>query len=307
LGFENLKHIPVLVEEVMTLLRCEPGKTYVDATLGGGGHAIEILKRTEPDGIVIGVEWDEEAIVEAGKILRPFGERVKIFRENFISLPDLLRRVKIESVDGILLDLGLSSLQIEKEERGFSLKGEGPLDMRMDQRTAHTAADLINHLSEKELADTLFEYGEERWAKRIAKAIVQERGRVPIWTTQTLRKIVHRAIPRRFYPRRIDPATQTFQAFRIRVNHELENLKGILETGWRLLRKGGRMCVISFHSLEDRMVKETFKRWERGGADFLSSEGSMRVVTKKPVTPSEEERRRNPRSRSAKLRCAERV
>jgi 16S rRNA (cytosine1402-N4)-methyltransferase len=307
LGFKNLKHIPVLVEEVMALLRCEPGKTYVDATLGGGGHAIEILKRTAPDGIVIGVEWDEDAFAEAGKILMPFGGRVKIFRENFISLPDLLRKIEIESVDGILLDLGLSSLQIEKEERGFSLKREGPLDMRMDQRTVHTAADLVNHLSEKELADTLFEYGEERWAKQIAKTIARERGRVPIWTTQALRKIVHRAIPRRFHSRRIDPATKTFQAFRIKVNHELENLRGILETGWRLLRKGGRICVISFHSLEDRMVKETFKRWEKGGADFPSSEGSMRVVTKKPVTPSEEERRRNPRSRSAKLRCAERV
>jgi len=299
-------HIPVLVEEVMTLLRCEPGKTYVDATLGGGGHALEILKRTAPDGIVIGVEWDEDAIVEARKVLMPLGERIKIFRENFIALPDVLRKMKIESVDGILLDLGLSSLQLEKAERGFSLKGEGPLDMRMDQRIAPTAADLVNHLSQKELADTLFEYGEERWARRIAKAIVRERDRAPIRTTPALRRIVHRVIPRRFHPRRIDVATQTFQAFRIRVNSELENLREILETGWRLLRKGGRMCVISFHSLEDRMVKETFKRLERESADLLSPGGVMWVVTKKPVTPSEEERRRNPRSRSAKLRCAER-
>jgi 16S rRNA (cytosine1402-N4)-methyltransferase len=303
----SLRHIPVLVEEVMTLLRCEPGKTYVDATLGGGGHALEILKRTAPDGSVIGVEWDEDAIIEARKALMQFGERVKLFRENFIALPDLLRTMEIESVDGILLDLGLSSLQLEKAERGFSLRGEGPLDMRMDQRIAHTAADLVNHLSQKELADTLFEYGEERWARRIAKAIVRERDRVPIQTTQALRKIVHRVIPRRFYPKRIDAATQTFQAFRIRVNSELENLREILETGWRLLRKGGRMCVISFHSLEDRMVKETFKRLDKGGAHFPSPGGVVCVVTKKPVTPSEEERRRNPRSRSAKLRCAERV
>ncbi len=299
-------HIPVLVEEVMTLLRCEPGKTYVDATLGEGGHTLEILKRTAPDGIVIGVEWDEDAIVEAREVLMPLGERVRIFRENFIALPDVLRKMKMESVDGILLDLGLSSLQLEKAERGFSLKGEGPLDMRMDQRIAHTAADLVNHLSQKELADTLFEYGEERWARRIAKAIVRERDRAPIRTTPALRRIVHRVIPRRFHPRRIDVATQTFQAFRIRVNSELENLREILETGWRLLRKGGRMCVISFHSLEDRMVKETFKRLERESADLLSPGGVMWVVTKKPVTPSEEERSRNPRSRSAKLRCAER-
>jgi 16S rRNA (cytosine1402-N4)-methyltransferase len=289
-------HIPVLVEEVMTFLRCEPGRTYVDATLGGGGHASEILKRTAPDGVVIGMEWDEEALSEARNTLMPFGDRVKIFRENFIHLPDLM---KAESADGILLDLGLSSIHLEKEERGFSFKGEGPLDMRMDQRMNHTAAHLINRLSSEDLEYTLSHYGEERWAKRIARAIVQEREREPIGTTQTLRKIVHRAIPRRFHFRRIDPATRTFQAFRIRVNEELDNLGKILETGWKILKRGGRICIISFHSLEDRMVKETFRRLEK--------QGEMRILTKKPVTPSEEEQRRNPRSRSAKLRCAERV
>ena len=162
-----------------------------------------------------------------------------------------------------------------------------------------TAADLVNNLSPEELEATLSQYGEERWAKRIAKAIVQEREREPIRTTQALRKIVHRAIPRRFHSRRIDPATRTFQALRIRVNEELENLKKMLETGWKILKRGGRMCVISFHSLEDRMVKETFRTLEK--------EGEMRVLTKKPVTPSEEEQKRNPRSRSAKLRCAERI
>ena len=285
-----------MVEEVMTFLRCESGRTYVDATLGGGGHASEILRRTTPDGVIIGVEWDEDALSEARNALLSFDERVKIFRENFVSLPDLIEG---ESVDGVLLDLGLSSFQVEKEERGFSFKGEGPLDMRMDQRMDQTAADLINRLSLEELEYTLFHYGEESWAKKIAKAIVHEREREPIETTQTLRKIVHHAIPRRFHTRRIDPATKTFQAFRIRVNDELENLRKILETGWTLLKKGGRMCIISFHSLEDRMVKETFRRLEK--------EEKMRILTKKPVTPSEEEQRRNPRSRSAKLRCAERV
>jgi 16S rRNA (cytosine1402-N4)-methyltransferase len=292
----GFRHIPVLVEEVMTFLRCEPGRTYVDATLGGGGHASEILKRTAPDGVVIGMEWDEEALSEARNTLMPFGDRVKIFRENFIHLPDLM---KAESADGILLDLGLSSIHLEKEERGFSFKGEGPLDMRMDQRMNHTAAHLINRLSSEDLEYTLSHYGEERWAKRIARAIVQERERDPIRTTQTLRKIVHRAIPRRFHFRRIDPATRTFQAFRIRVNEELDNLGKILETGWKILKRGGRICIISFHSLEDRMVKETFRRLEK--------QGEMRILTKKPVTPSEEEQTRNPRSRSAKLRCAERV
>jgi 16S rRNA (cytosine1402-N4)-methyltransferase len=242
------------------------------------------------------MEWDEEALSETRNTLMPFGDRVKIFRENFIHLPDFVRA---ESVDGILLDLGLSSIQLEKEERGFSFKGEGPLDMRMDQRMTHTAADLVNRLSSEELEYTLFHYGEESWAKRIAKAIVQEREREPIRTTQTLRKIVHRAIPGRFHSRRIDPATRTFQALRILVNEELENLGKILETGWKILKRGGRVCILSFHSLEDRMVKETFRRLEK--------QGEMRRLTKKPVTPSEEERRKNPRSRSAKLRCAERA
>jgi 16S rRNA (cytosine1402-N4)-methyltransferase len=218
-----------------------------------------------------------------------------------------LKAIKVEKVDGILLDLGLSSIQLEKEERGFSFKGEGPLDMRMDHRTGRTAADLVNRLPLRELEKTLSESGEARWVRRIARAIVQERDRDPIRTTQSLRKIVHRAIPRRFHFWKIDPATKTFQALRIRVNDELGNLRVILDSGWRLLRRGGRMCVISFHSLEDRMVKETFRKLEKGGTDGLSPEAVMRVLTKKPIIPSEEEQRKNPRSRSAKLRCAERV
>ena len=296
LGFGILKHIPVMAEEVMTFLRCEPGRTYVDATLGGGGHASEILKRTAPDGMVIGIEWDEEAFSEAKNVLMSFGERAKIYRENFIRLPEL---VKPDSVDGILLDLGLSSLQVDKEERGFSFKGDGPLDMRMDQRMDQTAADLVNRLSLKELEDTLFHYGEERWSRKIARAIVREREQEPIRTTQRLRRIVYRAIPKRFHSRRIDPATKSFQALRIRVNDELENLTKIIETGWRPLKKGGRMCVISFHSLEDRIVKETFRKLEK--------DEKVRILTRKPVIPSEEERDRNPRSRSAKMRCGERV
>ena len=293
MGFE---HIPVLVEEVMTFLRCEAGRTYVDATLGGGGHASEILKRTGPDGVLIGMEWDEDALFEATRTLKPFGDRVRIFRENFIHLPEL---TKDESVDGILLDLGLSSIQLEKEGRGFSFRGDSALDMRMDQRLDQTAADLINRLSLEELEYIISHYGEERWAKRIVRAVVQEREREPIRTTEALRRIVYRAIPKRFQSRRIDPATRTFQALRIQVNEELENLRKILDTGWKILKRGGRMCVISFHSLEDRMVKETFRRLEK--------EGEMRILTKKPVTPSEEEQERNPRSRSAKLRCAERI
>ena len=296
-------HIPVMVEEVMILLRCESHQTFVDATLGGGGHALEILKRTGPDGMVIGMEWDEDALAVANKALMPYSKRVKIFRQNFVHLPNVLKTIGIERVDGILLDLGISSFQLEKGERGFTFKGEGPLDMRMDRRMDLSAADLVNTLSQGELEHILSEYGEERWAKRIIKAIVRDREQAPIRTTQELRKIIHRAIPRRFHPRKIDAATRTFQALRIRVNEELENLKNLLEIGWKLLRKGGRICVISFHSLEDRLVKQTFRRLEGDGM----MDPVMCIITKKPVTPSEEERRRNPRSRSAKLRCAERM
>ncbi len=285
-----------MVEEVMAYLKCEPGHTYVDATLGGGGHASEILERSSPDGMLIGLEWDEDALSEAKKNLLPFGDRVRILRENFVHLPDL---VKTDSADGVLLDLGLSSIQLENEKRGFSFKGAGPLDMRMDQGMDETAGDLVSTLSQERLESILSWYGQERWAKRIARAIAQERGQEPIRTTQALREIVHRAIPRRFHSRRIDPATRTFQALRIQVNDELENLERVLQTGWKILKKGGRMCVISFHSLEDRLVKEAFRTLEK--------QGEMLVLTKKPVTPSEEERARNPRSRSAKLRCVERM
>jgi len=300
-------HVPVLLKEVLSLLGCGPHETYVDATLGGGGHTLEILKRTEPDGRVIAFEWDEEAIARAREALNPFGDRVVILRENFVGLPDLLREMKIEYVAGILLDLGLSSIQLGSPERGFSFKGEGPLDMRMDQRLETTAAKLVNESSPEQLEHTLRKFGEERWAKRIANALAEERRRGPIKTTEVMRKVIYGAIPHRFQSRRIDPVTRTFQALRIWVNSELDNLQRVLETGWPLLKEGGRICVISFHSLEDRIVKETFRRLERGKPGDRSSEGPMRIITRKPVTPSEEERRENPRCRSAKLRCAERV
>ena len=303
----GLRHIPVLADEVVSLLRCGPHETFVDATLGGGGHALEILKHTEPDGKVIGIEWDEDALSVAREVLRPFGDRVNISRENFVHLSRVLEGLKIRTVDGILLDLGLSSIQLGKKERGFSLKEEGPLDMRMDQRSDWTAADLVNDLSQRELEDLIFVYGEEREARQIAKAIVAKRHREPIQTTSALRKIVWQATSRRSHSGRIDPATKTFQALRIRTNQELEDLERILETGWQALREGGRICVISFHSLEDRIVKKTFRKLA-SARDVNQEPGAvLRIVTPKPIRPSGEERRRNPRSRSAKLRCAERV
>jgi len=303
----GLRHIPVLADEVVSLLRCGPHQTFVDATLGGGGHALEILKHTEPDGKVIGIEWDEDALSVAREVLKPFGDRVNISRENFVHLSRVLEGLKIRTVDGILLDLGLSSIQLGKKERGFSLKEEGPLDMRMDQRSDCTAADLVNGLSQRELEDLISVYGEEREARQIAMAIVAKRHREPIQTTSALRKIVWQATSRRSHSGRIDPATKTFQALRIRTNQELENLERILETGWRVLREGGRICVISFHSLEDRIVKKTFRKLA-SARDVNQEPGAvLRIVTPKPIRPSGEERRRNPRSRSAKLRCAERV
>ena len=303
----GLRHIPVLADEVVSLLRCGPHQTFVDATLGGGGHALEILKHTEPDGKVIGIEWDEDALSVAREVLKPFGDRVNISRENFVHLSRVLEGLKIRTVDGLLFDLGLSSLQLGKKERGFSLKEEGPLDMRMDQRSDCTAADLVNGLSQRELEDLISVYGEEREARKIAMAIVAKRHREPIQTTSALRKIVWQATSRRSHSGRIDPATKTFQALRIRTNQELENLERILETGWRVLREGGRICVISFHSLEDRIVKKTFRKLA-SARDVNQEPGAvLRIVTPKPIRPSGEERRRNPRSRSAKLRCAERV
>ncbi len=287
-----------MVEEVMTFLRCESGGTYVDGTIGGGGHAEEILKRTSPDGLLIGLDWDSKAIQIAEERLKPFGSRARLFRENFVNLPDVIKRMEIESVDGILLDLGLSSIQLEDEQRGFSFRKEAPLDMRMDLEKPHTAAELLNLLSARELEYLLRVYGEERWARRIARAIVLEREKGPIRTTRALSQIVYRAVPRKFQSARIDPTTRTFQALRIGVNEELENLKKILDRGWQVLKKGGRMCILSFHSLEDRIVKESFRELER--------RGEMRVLTKKPLRPSEEEQKKNPRSRSARLRCAER-
>lgn len=291
----------------MGFLQCKPGRTYVDATLGGGGHAFEILRRSSPDGRLIGLDWDERAIGEARNVLAPYGDRVRILQENFVRLPEVLREVGIDEVDGILFDLGLSSLQLDQQGRGFSFQAEGPLDMRMDRRRDLTAADFVNTLSQAALEETLSRYGEERWAKRIAKAIVQEREKRPILTTQALKTMVHRAIPRRFHSRRLDPATRTFQALRIRVNDELENLRATLQGAWKLLRKGGRICVISFHSLEDRIVKETFREQARKGGEGPGSNPILCILTPKPVAPSEDEKKGNPRSRSAKLRCSERM
>jgi 16S rRNA (cytosine1402-N4)-methyltransferase len=286
-------HRPVLLGETLELLSVRPGGFYVDGTTGLGGHAFEILSRSAPDGRLLGVDRDAETLERARERLAPFAGRARLVHADYRSLPDLLAG---DSPDGILLDLGLSSLQLDSPERGFSFRREGPLDMRMDRSGGPTAEEVVNLMPEDELADTLYGLGEERRSRRIAGAIAAARRRGRIRTTTELREIVARAVGGRGRGR-IDPATRTFQALRIFVNRELEGLGDTLRQLARRLAPGGRLAVISLHSPEDREVKRAFR--ELGAAGF-------RVLTRRPVRPGPEERQVNPRSRSARLRGLER-
>lgn len=289
-----MKHVPVLLRETMEWLRPVAGGIYVDGNLGLGGHAGAILAASGPDGRVVGFDWDQEALAQARENLSGYGDRLITFGRNFTALAESLAELGISAVDGILLDLGVSSLQLDRPERGFSFRAGGPLDMRMDTRQGETAADLLNQASEEDLADIFYHFGEERQARRIAAAVADFRQREPLRTTDQLAALVERAIPRKFHPREIHVATKVFQALRIAVNHELDNLVRVLEVGGSLLKEDGRFCVISFHSLEDRLVKRA----------FLAAPG-LRVLTRKPIRPTEEECRENSRSRSARLRVSE--
>lgn len=289
-------HVPVLQEEVVTLLRPRPGGRYLDATVGLGGHAEAILRTAGPTGVVFGIDRDAEVLVLTKQRLTAFGARLVLQHGRYEALGQLV--APAERFDGILFDLGVSSLQLDAADRGFSFAHEGPLDMRMDRGTGATAAELLERLSEHELADLIYKWGEERWSRRIARSIVTAQHERRITTTADLAAIVARSIPRRLWPRHIHPATRAFQALRIAVNEELVGLEQTLEGATRLLAPGGRAVAISFHSLEDRIVKQTWRR--------LEAEGLVRVLTKRPVTPGEAEQAANPRSRSAKLRAAER-
>lgn len=273
----------------------------MDCTLGGGGHAEAILEATAPDGLLFGIDRDEEALRRAGERLKRYGTRVRFLHEDFKNLGTILRTQHVQGVDGILMDLGVSTLHLMDSERGFSFQNDGPLDMRMDRGSSPTAAALVNSLSEPRLLQILFEYGEERWARRIARAIVREREKSPITRTLQLADLVRRAVPRSGRAPRIHPATRTFQALRIAVNQELDQLGVGLSEAVSSLNDGGRLCVISFHSLEDRIVKRTFK------ALIHAKPARIRLITKKPVVPGSDEIRMNPRSRSAKLRALERI
>ncbi len=288
-------HIPVLLEESTELLLGNGGKLYLDCTLGLGGHTRRILEKN-PEAFVIGIDRDEEAIELAKKNLKEFEGRFSIYKADFAYLDEVLRAEGIDKVDGILFDLGVSMLQL-KSERGFSFQIDAPLDMRMDKEQKLTAYRVVNEYPEKELARIIWEYGEERLSRKIARAIVQYRKKKPIETTKELADIVLSVYPERLKHGRIHPATKTFQAIRIEVNKELESLRTALEKTPDLLNPGGRLVVISFHSLEDRIVKNFFREHSH----------LFRILTKKPITPSEEEIRMNPASRSAKLRAGERI
>jgi len=277
---------------------------YVDATLGEGGHAEAILRASAPDGRLIGLDRDREVLGRACQRLAAFGERVYIAHRLASEMRSVVHERGLSCVDGVLLDLGVSSYQLEAPERGFSFIHEGPLDMRMDRTHGETAAMLINRLAEPDLMALIQGYGEERWARRIARAIVRARRRKPLQTTAELAALVTQVIPPAARPPRIHPATRTFQALRIAVNQELTALERTLPEAAMCLREGGRLCVIAYHSLEDRIVKQTFRRLEQAPP---APSFALRVLTRKPVTASPAERRANPRARSAKLRVLERL
>ena len=292
-------HQPVMVEEAVEWLAPHPAQRIVDCTVGTGGHGLAILPHLMPSGRLIAVDCDAQALLAADKRLTEFSPHVAFVHENFRHLPQILRHLHLTKVDGVLADLGVSSLHLNQAERGFSFQREGPLDMRMDPRGATTAASLLRVLPESDLAHLLQAYGEERWARRIAKRLVEVRKRMPIETTTQLARLVAEAVPHQAGPRRLHPATRTFQALRIAVNEELASLERLLAALPKVLRSGGRAVIITFHSLEDRLVKQAFRR---GG-----QAGLWRVLTKKPLTPSEREVGENPRSRSAKLRAVEKL
>lgn len=287
-----------MTAEVLQQLQPEQGGLFVDCTVGLGGHARALLERGATR--LIGLDRDEDALAEAREVLMPWRDRVELVHADYRAIADVLEARGLEQIDGALADLGVSSLQLDAPGRGFSFQRDEPLDMRMDRSAGETAADLLARATERELADAIFQYGEERFSRRVARAIINARRESPIVTTGRLASIVRRVIPRR-RPGRIDPATRTFQALRIWVNRELDGLDRFLEAAVRRLRGGARLVVITFHSLEDRIVKHTFRALER------PNHVRVRVLTKKPLVPTNEEMDRNPRARSAKLRAAERV
>ena len=307
-------HKSVMLDETIEALHIRPDGIYVDGTLGGAGHSREIAARLGDKGRLIGIDQDGDAIAVAGKRLEPFGDRVTIVRSNYADMRNILDSLSIEKVSGILLDLGVSSYQLDNSERGFTYREDVPLDMRMDMRQPRTARDIVNDYSEKELFHIIRDYGEDRFAKNIARHIVAARQNAPIETTGQLCDIIRAAIPAKVRATGGHPAKKTFQAIRIELNHELDVLKDHLEEMIDSLEDGGRLCVITFHSLEDRIVKYIFRTSENPcicPPDFpICTCGRVskgKVITRKPIVPTEKELEENSRSKSAKLRVFERI
>ena len=311
----EFNHYSVLLNETIENLNIKPDGIYVDGTLGGGGHAYQVASRLSEKGRLIGIDQDADAIADAGERLKEFGDKITIIRSNYANMKEELHRIGVEKVDGIVLDLGVSSFQLDTPERGFTYRDENaPLDMRMDDRQSLTAKDIVNGYSEMELYRIIRDYGEDKFAKNIAKHIVQEREKKPIETTGELTEIIRASIPMKVQVTGGHPAKRTFQAIRIELNKELEVLQNNLDDMIDLLNPGGRICIITFHSLEDRIVKTNFKRNENPctcPSDFpvcvCGKKSKGKVVTRKPILPSEEELEVNSRSKSAKLRVFERV
>ena len=309
------RHIAVMLKETVDYLNCKPGKIYVDCTLGGSGHAKAICKEIAPEGLLIGIDQDNDSIRNAKKVLKPYESIVRIFHDNFVNLPVILRQLNISAVDGILLDLGISFHQIESSGRGFSFNKDEPLDMRMNAASGPTVEDLINSVSEKDLRHIFKIYGEERRARQIARRIIQVRGQKEISSSKQLAQIVCDAVPKRArVHQRIHPATRVFMALRIAVNQELDRLEAFMENVVDLLNPKGRLCVLSFHSLEDRIVKQRLKILEKGcicPPDFpkcvCNKKKAIRILTPKVLRPTKEEIAVNPRARSTRLRAIEKL
>ncbi len=306
-------HRSVLLEETIEGLRVRPDGIYVDGTLGGAGHALAVCEKLSATGRLIGIDQDQDAIIAAGERLSAYGDRAAVIRSNYCYMAKELKALGISAVSGILLDLGVSSYQLDNEERGFSYRYDAPLDMRMDQRESRTAADIVNGYSEGELYRVLRDYGEEPCARSIARTICKEREKSPILTTGRLVEVIREAMPAKMQARGGHPAKRTFQAIRIELNHELEVLADSLDSMIDLLEPGGRICVITFHSLEDRIVKNSFRKNENPCTcppDFpvcvCGKKSKGKVITRKPILPGREEMEENPRSKSAKLRIFER-
>ncbi|OGD15897.1 16S rRNA (cytosine(1402)-N(4))-methyltransferase [Candidatus Atribacteria bacterium RBG_19FT_COMBO_35_14] len=303
----NSFHIPVLTKEILNYLNLKKGGVYIDCTLGGGGHSKAILEKIYPHGLLIGIDQDIEAIETAKEELKGYIDKVELFKGNFKNLEEILSDLKTKTVSGIIFDLGVSFHQLQAKERGFSFKEDSHLDMRMDLNQEFNADILINSYSEKDLAEIFEKYGEERFSKRIVRLIAIERKKKTITTTKQLADLVIRSLPRtkKRHTWRIHPATRVFQAIRIEVNQELKALEKGLNQAIRVLEDKGRICVISYHSLEDRIVKHLFKEAEREGKEQKNY--GLKIVTKKPIRPSLEEVRDNLKARSAKLRVAEKI